>query len=436
MTECIVHVPRVTQRLSYTFDLVLGKLLGLRYRFVTDATILDQTANPVMVYGPHPINNHLFLRSAPLLFSREIWEQDLQPFGHLDVKAIFPVFHAQSAMPFDPFAAAFYVVSRFEEYLPFACDNHGRFEASSSVLYQLGLLDKPVVNLWANMLGKVLTDRYRGLNLQRPSYRFTPTYDIDVAWAYKHKGFYRTVAATLADLARNERDNLSQRIRVLQGLETDPYDTYDYQLELHRRYNLRPVYFFLFAEYGPYDKNNPTQGRNFAALIRRMADYAQVGIHPSYNTLADKARLKSEIDGLSEVLHQPIKLSRQHFLRLRLPITYHNLIDLDITDDFTMGYASCLGFRAGITIPFAFYDLDHDVPTTLTIHPFMIMDGTLRDYLNLKPEEAIEKALQVVEQVKQNGGELITLWHNESLSNQKRWAGWRSVYEKIIEAAV
>lgn len=436
MTELIVHVPRITHRLSYTFELVLGRLLGLNYRLVTEASKLEESMNPVLVYSNEPIGDFPFIRSSDLLFSREIHMQHLQPMPLGDIKGIFPVFHAQSAMPFDPFAAAFYVVSRYEEYLPFVADHHGRFEARSSALIEMGLLEKPVVNLWAGMLGGMLEQRFPGLKTSKPAYRFIPTYDIDIAWAYRHKGFYRTLFSAFSDLARGDRQNFAERIKVLQGLQNDPYDTYDYQLELQRKYNLQPIYFFLFSEYGPYDKNNPVSNLHFAALIRRLADYAKTGIHPSYNTFTDKSRLKTEISGLAEILHQPVKMSRQHFLRLRLPVTYHNLIDLDITDDYTMGYASAPGFRAGITIPFPYYDLDHDVPTTLTIHPFMIMDGTLRDYLNLGPEAAIEKAIPIIESVKNNGGDMITLWHNESLSDKKRWTGWRKVYEKIIETAL
>jgi len=436
MTELIVHVPRITQRLRYTFDLVLDRLLGLRHRLVTDASVLDETMNPVLVYGEQPIGNHLFLRSSALLFSREIHMMPLQPFAIDNTKAIFPVFHERSALPFDAFAAIFYIVSRFEEYLPFAADAHGRFEAGASILSQMGVLEKPMANIWANLLGDALRTYYPGLRTKKPPYRFVPTYDIDVAWAYLHKGFYRTILSTVSDLISSDMQNFRQRLKVFQGIETDPYDTYDYQLELQRRYDLQPIYFFLFAEYGAYDKNNPTDSRHFGSLIRRIADYARTGIHPSYNTFADKARLQSEINGLSEVLHEPVKISRQHYLRLRLPVTYHNLIDLNITDDYTMGYASAPGFRAGITIPFPYYDLDHDVPTTLMVHPFMVMDGTLCDYLRLDADAALERTLPIIQAVKEHGGDMTTLWHNESLSDTKRWAGWRAVYEKIIEAAL
>jgi len=75
-------------------------------------------------------------------------------------------------------------------------------------------------------------------------------------------------------------------------------------------------------------------------------------------------------------------------LRLNLPDTYRNLIDEDITDDYSMGYAALPGFRAGICSPYNFYDLDIEVETKLRVHPFMVMDGTLKDYMKLTPTDA------------------------------------------------
>jgi hypothetical protein len=98
-----------------------------------------------------------------------------------------------------------------------------------------------------------------------------------------------------------------------------------------------------------------------------------------------------------------------------------------------MGYASQAGFRAGICVPFSFYDLDMEVETPLFIHPFMIMDGTLADYLKLTPDEAFEYICRLTDEVKAVGGTFVSLWHNESLGGQGRWKGWPEVYEKMIQ---
>ena len=80
-------------------------------------------------------------------------------------------------------------------------------------------------------------------------------------------------------------------------------------------------------------------------------------MHPSYFSLKDAAILKKEKLRLENIINTPVTFSRQHYLRLSIPETYQNLIDLDIEEDYTMGYAKTVGFRASTCTPFYFYDL-------------------------------------------------------------------------------
>jgi hypothetical protein len=436
MKQLLVLVPKITNRLRYTFDLVLDKQLGLSFQLTTDTATFNTFEGAKFIYGDEAVFNNLFFKASHLLFEREINSQELKAFNFEEIKAIFPVYHRQTAAPFDLFAAVFYNVSRYEEYLPCIRDNHGRFEATSSCLENLGLLHKPVVNIWCNWLGKKLELSFPGLKTKKRNYSYVPTYDIDAAWAYQHKGLYRNIGAYLRDLLKGDFDEVRLRISVLQNKTPDPYDTFALQLELQKEFHLRPVYFILFGEYDQYDKNISVRNPAFQRLIKQLADYAEVGIHPSYASFGNKVKLKSELDALSKILNQDVTQSRQHFLRMNLPLTYHQLIDLDITDDYTMGYASKPGFRAGIANSFLFYDLDHDLPTNLRIHPMILMDGTLRDYMNLNTEESLSKAFELINEVKKVDGTFISLWHNETLSNTKRWAGWNEIYRKIIQEAL
>ena len=143
--------------------------------------------------------------------------------------------------------------------------------------------------------------------------------------------------------------------------------------------------------------------------------------------------VKEEINRLSEVLNREVTMSRQHFLRLSLPSTYQILIELDVTDDYSMGYASQAGFRAGYADTFQFFDLENDMKTKLNIHPFALMDGTMRDYLDLDVHESYEKAKKLIDEVKNVNGTFILLWHNETLSGEKRWEGWITLYRKILD---
>lgn len=436
MDKLLIGVTKVSNRLRYIFDLVIVEQFGIAYEFTTDQQVLMAYEGPHFFYGDQPVEGVPFLQSVKLLFEREIVSQELKTFDFEDIKAIFPVFHKLSIMTFDVFAASFFLVSRYEEYLPFVSDQHGRFEAESSVLTQMGMLQKPVVNHWIKAFGDRLHSLFPALKIRKKNYRFQLTYDVDATWAYLHKGLVRSVGAYVKDFFRADFGEMKQRTKVLRRKQNDPFNTFDYQLDIQRKYKLRPLYFILFANYGLNDKNISVRNRHFQHFIKYLGDYAEIGIHPSYASFDDRALLKEETKRLSRVLNKEVTKSRQHFLRMNLPGTYHNLIDMDIEDDYTMGYAAQPGFRAGIADDFYFYDLDHDVVTNLRVHPFTLMDGTLRDYMKLGATEAVLQAEELIKSVKAVGGTFILLWHNETLSEQKRWVGWRAVFESIIQTAM
>jgi len=118
-----------------------------------------------------------------------------------------------------------------------------------------------------------------------------------------------------------------------------------------------------------------------------------------------------------------------------LPDTYRDLIELDIQEDYTMGYASDYGFRAGLCTPFFFYDLDLEVETSLKIFPFALMEGTLKYYQKVSPEKAMEHIRPLIDEVKKVNGCFISLWHNDSMNDLGTWKGWQKVYLEMVEYA-
>jgi len=386
MDPILIYTPVKTGRVRYIFRLVFEDILKAPHKLTTDLEEFLSSDLPKFMYGDEAHSDDLFFKSSGLLFTRGIESVDLEPFDFDGAKAFFPVYTENSALPFDVFSSIFYLVSRYEEHLPFVKDLHGRFTAHLSISAELHILNKPIVNIWALKVKEVLELKYPALVFPKRRYRFIPTYD--------------------------------------------------FQLSIHKKYKLKPIYFFLFAHYGQYDKNINTRNSKFKFLVKSIGDYASVGIHPSYNTIEHPELLKTEIKNLRSVLNKDISSSRQHFLRIVLPSTYRNLIEQDITDDYSMGYAALPGFRAGICTPFNFYDLDLEMETKLRIHPFAVMDGTLNDYLGLTPADAIDHIKALIKEIKKVDGTFISLWHNESLSDEKRWKGWKRVYEQLIKEAV
>jgi len=428
----LILVPKITNRLHYTLDFVFGTVLGVDFELTTNTAAFRDFEGRKMSYGTNPLWDEQFLKSVNLLFERDIYEQDLKPFDFKDVKGIFPVYNQRSIMPFDVFAAIFYLITRYEEYLPQVRDQFGRFTPESSCLFSMGMLAKPLVDIWIMELVQCL---HLEEVVQPRSYTFQPTYDVDAAWAYLHKGFFRTAGAYGRDVLKGRWNEVCQRNRVIFRHERDPFDSFDFQFQLQEEYHLKPIYFIHCGDYDTNDKSISIRKDAFRALIKRIGDYADVGIHPSFSSYLDPVRLQTEVERLSSVLNREVTKSRQHFLRMTLPRSYQRLIELDIHDDYTMGYASQVGFRAGTATPFRFYDLESDATTMLTIHPFAVMDGTLKDYLNLSNTDAYNTIVKVVDEIRKVHGTFVYLTHNETLGGANRWVGWPEMYRNIIEYA-
>ena len=433
----LVHTPKLTNRLGYTLNVLLKRVLHLDFSITTDEEYFLSYGDAKFCYGPRRIGDSLHVKSAKLLFETSIDEQQPRPFQHDGQWMLFPVYGQGIDMPFDPLAATFYMVSRYEEYLPHREDEHGRFVSAEQLAVATGFKDEPVVEQWALMLRQALADRYPGYAWPSRHYRFVQTVDIDAAWCYRHKDLFRTTAGILRDLvARRDLTEVKRRMRVLAGREEDPFDTFDYIIGKHRAIpGAKLIFFALVADYGQYDKPSGYQNNHTRELLQHLDDYASMGIHPGYHSADQPHNVDIETRRLEDILHRTISKSRYHFLRLRLPISYRILLRAGLTDDYSMGYADTTGFRAGISGPYPFYDLERDNETKLIIHPFCVMDTTLRKYLALTPDEGVERCRQLVESLRRVEGTFCCIIHNQNLSERYGWQGWRRAYEQMLELA-
>ena len=415
-----------SNRLFYTVSLTLQDILGLDVIFTQSKDIFINSNIPKVNFSDYAIdNNEIYIKPHPLIFENKICLYD---------------FNRESFEELDIFSRIFYLVSRYEEYIAPAAlfDKHNRFPASASLSQKLGYLRQPVVNQWVMQLKNMLQQPYPALKIAQPTYRFQPTYDIDQAWAFKNKGYQRNIGGFLKDTIKGKITSAARRVGTLVGMINDPEFNFDYMETLNKRHNLDPILFWLLADYAEFDKNIDWQNKRLQSLIRRMAQKYRVGIHPSYQSNNDFSILKMEKERLENITNTPlsIKRSRQHFLKLRFPETYHNLLKAGILEDYSMGYADDIGFRAGIATPFYWYDLENEQATALKIHPFAVMEVTMQQYLQWSPEEAVEQVKPLIAATKAVGGTFSTLWHNSTLSNIEEWEGWRTVYEKIIKEAL
>ena len=335
--------------------------------------------------------------------------------------------NSQSEISFDMLSAAFYLVSRYEEYLPYEPDLYQRFPVNKSISYQHDFLHLPIVDLWALELKKVILLKNSSVLFPEKKMTFIPTYDIDIAYSYLGKGVLRNLGGSARDLLSGKTKLINERLNVLRLKQEDPFDSFSYLDTLHERFHLKPIYFFLLSQGGEFDKNISPSNPHMISLIKRIEGRYETGIHPSYQSNEDKEILKEEIGLLQS------KKSRQHYIRFELPATYQNLIELGITEDYSMGYGSMNGFRAGTSYPHVWFDLEQNKSTDLLLFPFCYMECNSFFEQKYSAEEAYTEMIHYLEIVKLTRGHLIPIWHNFSLGSDPMWKGWKEVYERFLK---
>lgn len=428
----LVYTHKVTPRVRYIFKHIFTRILLVSVDFTSKIEEFVAHNGPKLSYTKVPLGNEFFIRSHDLLFDQGVSDLEINIQNWDEVPCFFNA-GPKSNIPFDIFSASFYLISRYEEYLPHVRDIHERYTAEQSLAFKYRFLEKPVVDLWAMKLKKELTERFVDYEFPERSFNFISTIDIDNAYAYKHKSFVRSTGGFINDFFKLKLRNFWDRLLVLLRIRKDPYNVFDKILALSKSHKIKTIFFFLIADYTTFDTNVSASKNKFRLLIKHIVDYAKVGLHPSYFTMKNSSMLKKEKERLESITNIPTTKSRQHFLRFSLPETYQNLIDLEVEEDYSMGYASHVGFRASTCIPFYFYDLDFEIQTPLKIFPFALMDTTLNDYMELTPKQSLGKIKDLYIEVKNVKGTFITLFHNESISGYLRWRGWQRVYETMLK---
>ncbi len=430
-----IYTHKITPRVKYTFNLILKDCLGLEFTITNNIDDYKSFEGNKFSYTNQEVESDFHIASHTLLFESGIKEQTIQLQNHeLYHKYFFKTYN--NILPFDIFAASFYLVSRYEEYLPFLPDAFNRFEAENSLAYQYDFLKIPLVNLWILEFEKLLIKKKPNLIITHKSYTYVSTIDIDNAYKYQEKGVMRSIGGYLKSIVKFDKADLKQRTSVLLRKEKDPFDSYEYQLEIQKKYKLKIIYFFLLGDYGVNDKNHPSNNYGFQQLIKHLSDYALPGIHPSFGSNGKLNQVKVEINRLAKITHRDVFHSRQHFSMLKFPDTYATLLELGITNDYSMGYAMFNGFRASFCLPFYWYDLDDELETGLKIHPYCISETTLRYNDHATPLNISEFVSPIINEVKKYNGELITVFHNDTMGTSAEWIDWKNVYEDIVKLAV
>lgn len=422
----------ITPRLQYIIDF-LSHYYGLQFKLTSDEERYTNSKNNCRInYSFRRLApEEIFIHSHALLFETSVRKVKVECFEKNNYKAFFKT---EDDVGFDLFAAVFYLISRYEEYLPHQKDSYGRYAHENAVAFKENFLHLPLVNIWLEDFRKLLSEKNAQFSILNSQFQFLPTYDIDIAWSFRNKGFKRNAGSLLLLLLKAKFRKMMHRIKVIQRKIQDPFDAYEWMDDLHQQFNLDPIYFFLMAkEKGRYDKNIDVTNPEFQLLVKSIASQYYIGLHPSWSSGDLPSLLTKEKEELEQITGQRVTASRQHFIRFNLPVTYQRLLALEINNDHSMGYGSINGFRASITTSYYWYNLKNEEQTKLLIHPFCFMDANAYYEQKLSAEEALKDLLTYHKEIRSVNGTMITIWHNSFLGTDEEFKGWREIYYQFVE---
>lgn len=324
-------------------------------------------------------------------------------------------FNGQKAVVhLDIVASAYFLLTLMHESIKPTFDCHNRIIGQSSFLFNNNLLNRPIVNEYANFIDTV----FKKLNLlfERKAKKFTNivTHDIDHFRFYggKYQPF-RTILKFLINKATLTDTFYS--IKSHWNYKYDPYNYFDFFLENERTVD-KSVYFIMVDSMHNEDGYNYVDDKAFIKLLKQLKSRGnvEIGLHSSYNAPEKPDQFYKEIKLFKDLTKLKQIHHRFHFLRWVNFGTTDILIKAGVKSDYSIGYFDTPGFRLGTCNSFELFDPNKLERTGLIVRPLIFMDGSvINKYYSSKGNEFIIDILkELKEKVQYYKGDFISIWHN------------------------
>lgn len=427
----LIYTHHITPRVLYAMDVVFRTVLNTTFQITNNKDEFKNNNSPKIAYTNANEGFDVFIESANLLFDSDIKTKIIEAEKeYVDFPKFFKS-NTHDFLGYDIFAMVFYFVSRYEEYFKSDLDEHQRFQAENSISFQSDCLQIPFLNIAIHQFEEKLKRQFSSLNFHQRDFNYLSTIDIDNAFAFANKGLKRNLGGFVKDALTLKINQLAKRVVSNLNEDKDPYNTFEVINSLSKESQTALQYFVLIGDYSAYDKNPHYSNEGFRKLLKGLSNHHEMGLHPSYDSFNHLEKIEIEKKRLENIIEKKVKSARCHFLRVKFPETYRTFIKAGITDDYTMIYASQSGFRTGLCTPYPWFDLEKNETTSLTIHPSTIMEGTLRDYNGFTVEHANAAINNLLNEVKNQGGEFVSVWHNDSfITSQSEWV---NVYKQLLK---
>lgn len=346
----------------------------------------------------------------------------------------------------DVFGSLFVLMSRYEEMVNGAEDEHGRFPESASVVPADVSAQRAVGNELIEFLWKLMERCFAGIERSPREFRVLPTHDIDKAGIFRNSRFLGNVkraicGGTTSRFGKGRLAYLHCWNNVNQGKwEEDPYDTIDWICDESEKRGLCSAFYYIpECTDLKMDMRMPMEHAHVRDQWQRISQRGhELGMHPGYYTFDDRDRI---VSGVERVRKQMDELGivqeeiggRQHFLRWKVAETPRHWDAAGMSYDSTVGWANQAGFRSGLCYEYPMYDLVERKPLQLRQRPLVLMECSVIDerYSGLGTgEEAFQAMSQVKAECRKYQGDFVLLWHNQRFVDERE----KNLYRAILDA--
>ena len=424
----LVHVERPSPRSTYVIRHVFERMLGIPIRFTGSAEEFRSATGPRLNYGVLPIEGSVHVPRTGAIDALPKGDPEVE--DHEGLPALFVAEDDQ-----DLFADIFFLLSLVDEARCTERDTHDRMPSSALFTVRNNIADHPWVDAMVLRMGRRIERLWPNEIQCRRGYANVVTVDMDNVLRYAGRPFHRAVGASAKDLLNGSTSAYVERWQVRAGSRPDPYAKAVERVEAQQGNFQRAILIFLMRGDGAFDHAADPDHPATQALIKRAARSCDIGIHPSYGTCKDQELHKEERALLQRTIGKGVALSRQHFLRWRIPETLSFLRGAGYGEEHTLGFSDRVGFRASTCTPFPWYDLEREKETTLMLWPFACMDSALIERMGQVPDEVMRSMNAMSDAVRAVKGTFVSVWHDRYLSGHREFAPWPAVFEQVVQHA-
>ena len=402
---------------KYILDVIFDEFLGLDFEVIVSDNCQDWVIK---------LENQKSLTIKDTFFSK--YPKDLE---YLKLENI-----PSKIEELDIFAACFFMLTRWEEYVNKNRDYHDRFPAYESLAYKQGFLDRPIVNEYVEELKNKLLKLDNNLKFKTHNFNLILTHDVDSL--LKYTSFKSGIREIVGAIVKKKDiklaiSNILQKIKVSLGIQKDPFDTFDWLMDKSEALGLKSRFYFMSGGVTKYDNRYKIDESKALEVIEKIKKRGHIiGFHPSYNAYNNFEQFKKEKDLLEKTVGLKITEGREHYLRFEVPTTWQIWEDNGMLVDSSCGYADKEGFRCGTCYEYSVFNILTRKKLNLKERPLIVMEGSFITYQpNIKPTEMEKKIKYLINQVKQYNGNFVFLWHNSSF-NTAQWQKYQNIYERVL----